>query len=254
MEEEFYITVLSGLSYGIELSAVFSDNVARYGGAVFIKSIINITLRNLTCTNNTNTALYVIDSVETFGGATKFFNNTGGVIYAINSVLTHQRGYSVFEGNAAESGGAVYQVRCTTDYYSYVQFTGNSAEIDGGALYALGTNINVHYKVMFKHNSAHSGGAVYIRGETTITLYTWTHMEFSFNTAHFGGGIYHLDNPDQIQCNYYYSKNSLFTSLPNCFGMAPKTPPLGTLLQAQSRLHIITIKLRRTVAFSMEGF
>ena len=200
-----------------ELFGTFADNRARCGGAISIKMMENITLSQISCINNSDSALCIADSTVLFQGTSKILNNTGefgGGVFALNSVLTY-KGYTFLTGNSADSGGGVYQLGGSTSYNGFVEFAHNMAEVDGGAIYASGTILNVSEVLNFKFNSARKGGAVYTIGETFMVIHSRTKINSSFNKAHFGGGIYHVDNPDQTQCSY--GGGDPYTTLPNCF-------------------------------------
>ena len=188
----------------VALSGDFINNSATCGGAASIKLQENVTLRHANIVSNSEHALCMFHSVVTFKD-TRFINNSGnlgGAVNSSNSILFFEE-YNMFAGNMAESGGAMYLVQGTASFDGDTTFEHNSAKKNGGAICATGAVINLNNSMMFVFNSAYNGGAVYLNGQSFMTLNYVSHFNFSFNAAlGYGGGIYHVDNTDHFQCSY----------------------------------------------------
>jgi predicted outer membrane repeat protein len=186
----------------------FENNTSESGGAIsFVNMVEGSVIRSSTFSNNTG---------HNTGGAISFLNTTpvitldsctflqnvttgndqswsgGGAIYC-NGINKLQIDHSLFDGNKAWNGGAIYQEssnagidRCVFNYnqangkggsvynpngtvrFSSSVFIRNSAAISGGAVYS--NSVSQYYFCTFFQNSAKStGGALY--SDWTMLLY-----------------------------------------------------------------------------------
>lgn len=178
-------------------------------------------------------------------GFSNFTENTasslGGAININNGNLI-MSGESMFSGNEASYGGAIYTVfdrtinilgpEPTLSFEGNIIFTHNKANVDGGAICSLGINIifeNDTKNVSFEYNSAENGGAMYLKSGTMLILRYDVEVYTSHNYASKrGGGIYYQDTATLTQCNFELSKrNKLYAEddesielvmrLPYCF-------------------------------------
>ena len=91
---------------------------------------------------------------------------------------------SIFSGNTASYGGAIFTCPVATLNISDTVFSGNSAAASGGAIYNSGeASIS---DSQFSGNSAYYGGAIYNSGEASISI---SGSQFSGNSAYYGGAI-----------------------------------------------------------------
>ena len=175
-----------------------------------------------------------------FYGITYFLNNyspkQGGAIFATNSKLyVHQE--ILFANNVAKiSGGGIYVYQ--SEFYCYFNctfFLNYAAEM-GGGVHAVSSKIiaNVEFLeknkrryILFSKNCAGLGGAVYLEGNSKLSLvdsgidskYKVTFLE---NTADYGGAVYinDCDNVSSVcENNKYYTEH---TEPTECFLLAYK--------------------------------
>ena len=202
-------------------SVNFVNNTAEEcGGAVFVQNGMNIHFNNITAIKNSASALCINEGKVSFSGNTNISKNngqTGGGIMAQKSVLSFSN-YTVFSGNSASNGGAIYSLYETILILGgYLKFTYNTAN-NGGALYALGTKIRLSTwsTATFKCNSAKNGGAVYVNSASSLRVGYLSFIRTVQNHASlYGGAIFHEDTAVLSQCNY--ETNSEIQKLPYCF-------------------------------------
>ncbi len=143
----------------------FEDNNANpSGGAVFINGLADTILDST----------FKFNMVNELGGAVACYSNNQG------AKITN----SVFIGNAASNGGAVYW-GSEGGSISGGEFIENEAFGDlGGAIFVDGAGLTI--TSTFTENSAVNGGAIAVFKDATITESTFTN-----NTAdNYGGAIY----------------------------------------------------------------
>lgn len=147
-------------------------------GSVFnIASGVNITIINITFTNETN------DN----GGA--IINH--GYLTVINSCFTYN--------TASSNGGAIYNDNTGVLTLIANNFTNNTATNFGGAIYNDGT-LNAIYN-NFTNNLGGMGGAIYNDG--TLTIFN---SDMTYNNAYDGGAIVNGGNLLESQCNFTNNK------------------------------------------------
>ena len=178
---------------------------------------VNIHFNNITAIKNSASALCIHEVKVSFSGNTNISKNngqTGGGIMAQKSVLSFSN-YTVFSGNSASNGGAIYSLYETMLVLGgYLKFTYNTA-INGGALYALGTKIRLSTwsRATFKYNSTKNGGAVYVNSASSLRVGYLSFIRTVQNHASlYGGAIFHEDTAVLSQCSY--ETNSEIQKLP----------------------------------------
>ncbi len=176
--------------------AVFSDNQADHGGAIYFINSCTALLNtaNVVFSNNSANqggALYIgITRVTSTIEHLYFIGNMayerGGAIMAIKSDLV-LRGY--FADNAALThyGGAIYHQGGVLEITGYSHFTRNHAKMKGGAIFMNSAMFIISCRALFTSNHAESGGAIHFL--VTHTLLNGTIIEFINNSAVQGGGI-----------------------------------------------------------------
>ncbi|MDL2280584.1 autotransporter domain-containing protein [Selenomonadales bacterium OttesenSCG-928-I06] len=155
--------------------AIFTNNSAINGGAIYVDSGGNLTLGTASFTNN---------YAENFGGA--IYNNSN--IVAIDA--------DVFVENISSGfGGAIYN-----SYYGTIgditgsAFIKNKGELYSGAICNEGTIGDFSETVFVGNYGAAAGGAIYNNG----TIGDFTKTIFSLNKVetgarNYGGAVYNLD-------------------------------------------------------------
>lgn len=140
---------------------------------------------------------------------TQFLSNTtgsnGGALHISNETQTWVEG-TVFQGNSAVNGGAIYHAGPITITHS--TFNGNTATT-GGAIYVEGCCGNTGQATIlgsvFQANSAQvSGGAVYGSGPMTVEASAFTDNRATTSS---GGGLYHGYGGTSTFVNVTFSGN-----------------------------------------------
>ena len=115
----------------------------------------------------------------------------GGAISLLDSNLIIHGGV-LFEGNSADTGGAIYAQR----YFHHasvelrnVRFERNTALLNGRAVYADNTPISMTGTLQFVKNSAQRGGAMTFRSSSKLLLTEPLMTNFSENSATISGGV-----------------------------------------------------------------
>ena len=106
-----------------------------------------------------------------------------------------------FSGNAAANGGAMYNGSGSSPTVTNCTFTGNSAVGSGGAMVNSSLSSPTLTKCTFSSNSArNAGGGMYNGNYSTPTL---TNCTFSANSADEGGGMHNLAaSPTLTNCTF----------------------------------------------------
>lgn len=186
-------------------TSYFSNNKAKYGGAIYLSD----------------------HSVVTLSGTVAMFQNNlaqiGGAICSNESAVTSNIKHLCFTGNRAQVGGGAYfgnhsslnlgELETNTHYFAnnsaaYAsggaihyqhgslklagssQFTSNYVAFNGsgGALYVLDSNFTLSGRISFTYNFAEGGGAIYMI--YTTALFDGKIIDFVNNSAYtWGGGI-----------------------------------------------------------------
>ena len=133
-----------------------------------------------------------------------FINNTsdgqGGAIYSITPLNEHSKNIienCIFENNTASMGGAIFDNTGLT--LTNCRFIGNNATTKGGAYYVYMNKFPEVANCIFANNTASEGGAIYNRGNITMT-----NCNIIGNTAlNSKGGLY-----NEVKYSRFY--NSIF--------------------------------------------
>lgn len=103
-----------------------------------------------------------------------FINNTsngqGGAIYSVTPLNEHSKNIfenCIFENNTSSMGGAIFDNMGLT--LTNCRFIGNNANTKGGAYYVFMNKFPTVANCIFANNTAVDGGAVYNRGNITMT-------------------------------------------------------------------------------------
>ncbi|MGN0175534.1 MAG: right-handed parallel beta-helix repeat-containing protein [Methanobrevibacter sp.] len=154
---------------------IFENNYADdYGGAIYIKTKSESTIKNTQFTNN------------------QAKDNNGGAIYSNGDLRVSNCNFT--KNKAKTDGGAIYadaKVTATSSIFIINEAAGASSQCYAGAIYC--TNIDCD-KCIFDNNHAYDyGGAIYInnKGKSTIK-----NSKFTNNKAddYNGGAIYSKKN------------------------------------------------------------
>ena len=134
-------------------------------------SKVIVHVQNTTFQNNSGGAIYARNTVLYLHDSSVFSYNTavyGGAIYAINAVL-YLNDSSVFSYNTAVYGGAISAINTEICLQKHLNFISNNANLSGGAIMARNSWIYFQGNVTFENNSAgRNGGALFYQGHTYI--------------------------------------------------------------------------------------
>ena len=201
------ITVTNG-SVILNGNNTFDHNYADKGAISLTNNSNAIFLGNNSIVNNIGRfgggGITTVDSAVSFIGNTSFCNNIGrsggGAIYSLYSTVS-LIWYTSFCNNSGPVGGAILTERGTLQLSIYTAITNNVATTYGGGIFASGTAIKFESSirvvmVTFSFNSAESGGAMYLKFGTTLTLRWPMELNMNNNTAtEYGGGAYIMRTP-----------------------------------------------------------
>ena len=206
-------------------SSCCSNNMARYGGVIYIDRYASITVDNSSFDNNdagsSGGVVYASSSSSITVGNSSFDNNdagsSGGVVYASSS-SSITVGNSSFDNNdAGSSGGVVYASSSSSITVDNSSFDNNDAGSSGGVVYAsfsssitvgnssfenneagsrggviyayYSSNITVGDSSFDNNEAGSTGGVVYARFSRSITV---DNSLFNNNTAHFDAGVMYI--------------------------------------------------------------
>ena len=212
---------ITNSTFGDGTSANKNSANSGYGGAIENSGILVVD--GSTFKGNTAYEAGAIDNYGgnvTISGISKFIGNsattsagaiynTGGATLNINGTTTEN---TLFDGNSAANGGAVFNAGTMTQTYGTYQ--NNTATSYGGAIYSsssTGTASLTLNGTTFDNNSAVSGGAIIAASNTNLTVQSGS--EFTNNKAtgtdtSVGGAIYGNSNSNIIVDNSDFSDNS----------------------------------------------
>ena len=179
--------------------AITGGNTTGSGGAIYVEGGGNLTLRNVSFTNNT---------AQYFGGAIFLENKTNIIIENANftdNQAAHHGGAIYVEGfsdssisnvnfndNEGYHGGAIFLGNNTDTCIFNSTFSKNFADEFGGAIFANNNAMNVTvWNATFSSNSAGAGGAIYAGSETGLNV---TDCSFINNTASNSYAAIHMPN------------------------------------------------------------
>ena len=173
------LSLSDGAIVSVSKEAVFVNNAASNGGAVYVTGGSNVLC----------------------SGKTKFSENNatsreGGAIYAIDgSSLVWTSASQFLNNNAETSGGALAMYRgSSATWNAESSFSNNSAGWDGGALCLVSdSSATWNAESSFSNNSAHwNGGALFLIYDSSAT---WNaESSFSNNRADINGGALYLSD------------------------------------------------------------
>ena len=175
----------------------FTNNSATNGGAIYLESSDGVSTGNFesnTFVRNSASvsggAIHMILVSVTFSGTHFFEQNsailTGGAIFANSSNLIS--GTSMFIGNFANEGGAIYSRSSSVTFTEKNLFLQNFAILIGGAIVLFNNNsCTFERTAKFAENSAEFGGG--IASFLSVSLNFNGDIIFTNNTAVNGGGM-----------------------------------------------------------------
>lgn len=188
----------------------FSENSAKFGGAVFTYG--DLELKNTDLNKNTSTqsggaiAIYGSPTVKLNG--VNFNENTssqqGGALYTGKDVKSVEVKESMFKNNEALWGGAL-SINCPVDIKENTVFEENSSKYYGGAIYLLKGKLSVT-NTSFDKNSAQVGGGIVICSNNPEEVNV-SYSSFVENQSAYGAGIYLEENSKLKVENSTFSKN-----------------------------------------------
>ena len=176
-------------------SSCCSNNMARYGGVIYMDRYASITVCNSSFENNEagsrGGVMYASSSSSITVGNSSFVNNeadnSGGVVYvSFSSSITV--GNSFFVNNeVGSSGGVVYASSSSSITVYESSFENNEADSSGGVMYAsYGSSITVGDSSFENNEAGRSGGIVYASSGSSITV---GDSSFENNEAGRSGGV-----------------------------------------------------------------
>ena len=187
----------------------FHDNVARWGGALFAMSDVNIYLTGAIFNKNLailiGGALDVGPNVFVDVNATTFSDNHAfrGAGVNIQKKCTFRLSDCIFtRQNSSTFGGALALHNNASGNISNCLFDGNTASIKGGGIFISLKSNCVISNGTFKSNTADFGGALYVKSEVKLTV---GYSDFMNNHAELHGGS--IFGTDFVQI---YLQNSTF--------------------------------------------
>ena len=201
-----FLNNTQGMNYTYNNTQVISGEIeevqVRVGGAVYITHS-EVTLSK--CSFNGNSAdnggsLFIDDnSIVNITNST-FSNNSGTVIYTINSTV-HSEGSTIYENNTAINGAVAYSVFSNLSFHRCV-FYGNKAEKKSGVVFMYRSIISLNGCEVIE-NSADSGGAMQL-------LYGTLEIKESIfirNSADNVGAVLNIENCSMIITDSLFSHN-----------------------------------------------
>ena len=127
-------------------------------------------------------------------------NGQGGAIYSVTPLNEHSKNIienCLFRNNTSSMGGAIFDNTGLT--LTNCRFIGNNANTKGGAYYVFMNKFPIVANCIFANNTASDGGAIYNRGNITMT-----NCNIVCNTAQNSkGGLY-----NEVKYSRFY--NSIF--------------------------------------------
>ncbi|MBR3139419.1 MAG: Ig-like domain-containing protein, partial [Methanobrevibacter sp.] len=148
-------------------NCTFSNNSAKYGGAIYIKEG-TLTITNSLFRDNhanlyggaivgyTSSNIYINDSrfLDSYS-----ISDAGGAIYLFNS--SNLIAYNIEINNCSSTfGGAITSLKSSLNLNNFIG-RNNKAKYDGGAIYAMYRIVNMHNSLL-ENNSAENAGAIYV--------------------------------------------------------------------------------------------
>ena len=139
---------------------------------------------------NSNGQVAYNEGTISFTGCT-IANNTAdgcnGIVY--NGGTLSSTSHTVFENNRATNGGVIYN-NGTFRMFSSNIFINNLA-VNGGVIYNEASSLTISGHQSFENNSAiKKGGAIFTKGNLTVTTASNLFSIFTGNSAEYGGAIY----------------------------------------------------------------
>ncbi len=194
------IYALGGLTACTFTNCVISDNTATYGGAMIAYGG-DVTFNGCTVSGNKANAN------SGLGGAFYIREDGNGAVFATVTAIN-----TVFSGNTAGKGGAIY-VKPNSDFIAEgCEFNENIATTDGGAIYMIGTSENrsalLLTDVDFNGNQAENCGAIY-NDYCDITVSGGT---FVGNTSEGDGGAMVIPSTSTLQAEGTVFKENAATA------------------------------------------
>lgn len=175
---------------------IFENNSSTFGGA--------ITNYN----SGTNPASFLKVEFDQCSFKDNTAGTSGGGIS--NGFKTQARvTNTLFEGNTARFGGAVFAQNDSTDlYYADCEFRNNQATSSGGAFNSSVGNRSTVLRCLFEANSGSIGGAMHVSEDTVDrTNLILSQSNFNFNSATMQGAAINFQNADATLTNNVFSNN-----------------------------------------------
>ena len=206
--------------------STLSGNSATDGAAIYFFGELNnpnffLRIENSTLVNNSATGeagairifgrLFIFNSIFSGNSARQ-----GGAIYSRDGIF--QIGNSFFSGNSATSeGGAILCYRATTLTSS--TFAGNSAPYGGAIFSSFNCDLTVENSTITANTARNSGGGIFVSGAST----TLRHSTLTGNAAlESGGGIWRKSS-GSTPVGILAANNSIISN-----NSAPNTPNIDS--------------------------
>jgi len=192
----------------------FFGNVAeRTGGALDIFDAV-ATIEGCYFEGNA-----VSGSSELKGGAVSFRGDTDGSVIEDCQFVSNEAlfggavwfdegctiGNSVFDGNDADKGGAIYGTSVSDAVVTECTFESNTAAETGGALYASGSGLVVKYCTFETNVGGTNGGGIYLGSGSNAEI-LWN--VFNGNSAPKGGGVAVAGMLSRLYRNTFYANGA----------------------------------------------
>ena len=206
-------------THGTALFASYSININE-------ENICNISFCNFFCNSGGQSIVYIsvavlrinfpISSASVFVASTNFSSNIIGSGLYISDCFLKFQSTTLFQGNSAKSGAAIYVARTsqiTVNDGSSVQFINNTASLHGGAIYMDLTN-------------CYDGGVVF----TNFTKYDV--VSFINNSAELSGNSLYFNIPDSCDVITDHSRNDSAFYIPYKFNYMQSRNIIGSAVGA----------------------
>ena len=165
------------------------ENIAQYGGAIYVGNFCKITILVSLFVANTKFVIFVTDDCMVLINNSQFFENSEGAIGASTSCVINVTD-TVFNHNTANSGGSFYVMSSNISLYNCLCM--NNSAFKGGVLFAINSNIQI-IASNFTRNSAINGGVFTVTGNLLVV-----YSIMNNNTAKLDGGVGYLGENSHI--------------------------------------------------------
>ena len=214
----------------------FNNSAKRCGGALIAGASTSTNLIGTSTFSHNSAgsrggAIITYKAVLTFIGTTNFFNNSandfgGGAICTVQSRSVSFNGISIFIGNSASNGGAIFVYATSLSLTGTSSFSNNSAMQGGAILVNSNSTLTLNGNISFTNNGHNTpdsrGGAVYWDSIRYLFILSGTTVHWENNHANLGGAIYVFNSNPIFYCTVTRISDLLLYRLARkCFFQLP---------------------------------